>query len=34
MEVKDGHVDPDLLQIFIDAKVFARIEELRGVEAR
>ncbi len=32
MEVKDGHVDADLLQIFIDAKVFARIDELRGVE--
>ena len=34
MEVKDGHVDPDLLKIFVDAKVFARIDELRGVEMR
>lgn len=34
MEVKDGHVDPDLLKIFIDAKVFARIDELRAVESR
>jgi len=34
MEVKDGHVDPDLLKIFVDAKVFARIDELRGVETR
>jgi HD-GYP domain-containing protein (c-di-GMP phosphodiesterase class II) len=32
MEVKDGHVDPDLLGIFIEAKVFTRIDELRGVE--
>ena len=34
MEVKDGHVDPELLKIFIEAKVFARIEELRTVERR
>ncbi len=34
MEVKDGHVDPELLKIFIEAKVFARIEELRAVENR
>lgn len=34
MEVKDGHVDADLLQVFVDAKVFARIDELRAVESR
>lgn len=34
MEVKDGHVDPDLLKIFVEAKVFARIDELRAAEAR
>jgi len=34
MEVKDGHVDPDLLKIFVDAKVFARIDELRAAETR
>lgn len=32
MEVKDGNVDGDLLKLFIDAKVFARIDELRGAE--
>jgi HD-GYP domain-containing protein (c-di-GMP phosphodiesterase class II) len=34
MEVKDGHVDADLLQVFVEAKVFARIDELRAVETR
>lgn len=34
MEVKDGHVDSELLNVFIDAKVFARIDELRAVEKR
>ncbi len=33
MEVKDGHVDGDLLQIFIQAKIFERIEELRTLGA-
>lgn len=30
MEVKDGHVDADLLNVFIEAKIFERIEELRA----
>ncbi|HRP69641.1 MAG TPA: hypothetical protein PLY93_08935 [Turneriella sp.] len=30
MEVKDGHVDNDLLRIFIEAKVFERIDKLRA----
>jgi len=34
MEVKDGHVDAELLKIFIDAKIFTRIDELRGVEMK
>ena len=34
MEDKDGHVDSELLNVFIDAKVFARIDELRAVEKR
>ncbi|HNA78455.1 MAG TPA: HD family phosphohydrolase, partial [Turneriella sp.] len=33
MEVKDGHVDPDLLQVFVQAKIFERIEELRALGA-
>lgn len=33
MEVKDGHVDNDLLKIFIEAKIFERIEELRAIGA-
>jgi HD-GYP domain-containing protein (c-di-GMP phosphodiesterase class II) len=31
MEVKDGHIDADLLRIFIEAKIFARIDELRAL---
>lgn len=34
MEVKDGHVDGDLLKLFIEAKIFARIDELRAAEMR
>lgn len=33
MEVKDGHVDPDLLHVFVQAKIFERIEELRALGA-
>lgn len=33
MEVRDGHVDGDLLNIFIEAKIFARIDELRALGA-
>ena len=33
MEVKEGHVDADLLNVFVQAKIFERTEELRALGA-